>query len=42
MVHPDRELLKDKAEADETYIGGPEAGCVVDGKPLIKRSLWVR
>jgi transposase-like protein len=26
MVTPDRELLKDKVEVDETYIGGPEAG----------------
>ena len=26
MVRPDKELLKDRVEVDETYIGGPEAG----------------
>jgi transposase-like protein len=26
MVRPDRELLKERVEVDETYIGGPEAG----------------
>lgn len=26
MVRPDRELLHDKVEVDETYVGGPEAG----------------
>ena len=40
MVHPDRELLKDRVEVDETYIGGPEAGCVADGKSLTRLSLW--
>lgn len=26
MVRPDRELLHEKVEVDETYVGGPEAG----------------
>ena len=26
MVNPEREPLKDKAEVDETYLGGPEVG----------------
>lgn len=40
MVHPNRELLHDKVEVDETYVGGPEAG-LRGGRELHDKALVV-
>ncbi len=40
MVNPDREALKDKAEVDETYLGGHEAG-LKGGRQLLEKALVV-
>jgi transposase-like protein len=40
MVRPDRELLHDKVEVDETYVGGPEAG-LRGGRELRDKALVV-
>jgi transposase-like protein len=40
MVRPERELLKDKVEVDETYIGGPEAG-LRGGRHVIDKAIVV-
>ena len=46
MVRPDRELLHDKVEVDETYVGGPEAGLrggrELRGKTLVVGAVEVR
>lgn len=40
MVNPERELLKDKVEVDETYLGGHEAG-LKGGRQLLDKALIV-
>ena len=40
MVHPGRELLHDKVEVDETYLGGPEVG-LRGGRELGAKALVV-
>jgi transposase-like protein len=40
MVRPERELLRDKVEVDETYIGGPEAG-LRGGRHVIDKAIVV-
>ena len=40
MVNPEREPLKDKAEVDETYLGGPEVG-LQGGRQLLEKALIV-
>ena len=40
MVNPEREPLKDKAEVDETYLGGPEVGLQGD-RQLREKALIV-
>jgi len=40
MVRPERELLKEKVEVDETYIGGPEAG-LRGGRHVIDKAIVV-
>lgn len=40
MVRPDRELLHEKVEVDETYVGGPEAG-LRGGRELREKVLVV-
>jgi transposase-like protein len=40
MVAPDRELLKDRVEVDETYIGGPEAG-LRGGRQVVDKAIVV-
>lgn len=40
MVTPEREPLKDKAEVDETYLGGPEVG-LPGGRQLREKALSV-
>lgn len=40
MVRPDRELLHEKVEVDETYVGGPEAG-LRGGRELGDKALVV-
>jgi transposase-like protein len=39
MVRPDRELLKEKVEVDESYVGGTETGR--DGRQLVGKELIV-
>jgi transposase-like protein len=40
LVRPDREMLHDKVEVDETYVGGPEAG-LRRGRELREKALVV-
>jgi transposase-like protein len=40
MVRPDREVLKEKVEVDEAYIGGPEAG-LKGGRQLVDKVVVV-
>ncbi len=46
MVRPDREMLHEKVEVDEAYIGGPEAGLrggrELRGKALVVAAVEVR
>jgi hypothetical protein len=40
MVRPERELLKERVEVDETYIGGREAG-LRGGRHVIDKAIVV-
>ena len=40
MVNPERDPLKDKAEVDEAYLGGPEVG-LQGGRQLLEKALIV-
>src|SRR2546428_4993643 len=40
MVNPQRQVLQDKVEVDETYLGGPEVG-LKGGRQLLDKALIV-